>query len=276
MRSALACVVVAACTTPYDPVAEIPHAEFATTSDAVAAILADAPGTRVYAIGEYHPTAELTPRSSPLARFTTEIVGQLEPRAQHLVVEAWFDPSCVRGADPVQTQIQAATSRPPSQQSDLAGLVMRAGQGMQLHGLPMTCIEHGSVLDAKGRVDFWRLLALVTEKLHDTTEALVAQGRDVIVYGGALHNDLYPRWPLEELSYARSLATEVPVLELDLVVPEVVAPMASIRQERWFPLLARASPDRVVVWERGPGSYVLILPAQSDAVARVAQADDLP
>ena len=36
-------------------------------------------------------------------------------------------------------------------------------------------------------------------------------------------------------------------------------------------LLARASPDRVTLWERGPDSYVVILPAQSDAVAAIAR-----
>ena len=48
-----------------------------------------------------------------------------------------------------------------------------------------------------------------------------------------------------------------------------------IRDEPWFPLLGRASPERVIVWRRGPSSYVVILPAQSDAVARVAQAVDV-
>jgi hypothetical protein len=63
----------------------------------------------------------------------------------------------------------------------------------------------------------------------------------------------------------------VRVLEIDLVVPEVVAYMPMVRDEPWFPLLGRASPDRVIVWDRGPGSYVVILPAQSDAVAMVAK-----
>ena len=89
----------------------------------------------------------------------------------------------------------------------------------------------------------------------------------------ALHNDLYPHWPLEELSYAQPLAAELGggVVELDLVVPEIVAPMASIRYEPWFPLLARAAPHRTTLWQRGPSSYVLILPALSEAVAQVAR-----
>jgi hypothetical protein len=125
-----------------------------------------------------------------------------------------------------------------------------------------------------GHINFLLLLELITDKLATTTRALIAADPDhaVIVYGGALHNDLYPRWPLEELSYARPLAQDgVRVLEIDLVVPEVVAHMPMVRDEPWFPLLGRASPDRVIVWDRGPGSYVVILPAQDEQVARVAR-----
>ena len=43
-----------------------------------------------------------------------------------------------------------------------------------------------------------------------------------------------------------------------------------IRAEGWFPLLGRSAPGRTLVWERGPGSYVMILPAQSLEPAKVA------
>src|SRR6185369_5015134 len=114
---------------------------------------------------------------------------------------------------------------------------------------PMTCIEYDSVIDASGHTDFLLLLELITEKLAETTRSLGAQGRGVIVYGGK-------------------------VLEIDLVVPELVADMEMVRSEPWFPLLGRASPKRVLVWQRGPASYVVILPAQSEEVAKVAKLVD--
>lgn len=276
MRLAIVVVLLGACTV-YDPVDDIPHREYRDTGEAVRAILRreESRGVHVYAVGEYHPTRNSVFRHSPLARFSAEIVGLLEPRAQHMVVEAWLEDSCRSTAtDQVAVQVAAVTGRPQSTGGDLAQLITTTQQlKMETHGLPMTCIEHSSVLDGRGRVDFLRLLLLVTEKLHDSTRALVRQGRTVIVYGGALHNDLYPRWPLEELSYAQSLAAELGggVLELDLVVPEIVAPMAMVRREDWFPLLGRASPDRVIVWARGPGSYVIILPARDESVAKVAK-----
>ncbi|MDQ3366326.1 MAG: hypothetical protein M3680_12950 [Myxococcota bacterium] len=90
----LACLVTAC--TGYDPVEDIPHREYAATPEAVQAILAESAGVRVFAVGEYHPTRQGVVRTSPLARFTSEIVGLLEPLAQHLVVEAWLDDTCRR------------------------------------------------------------------------------------------------------------------------------------------------------------------------------------
>jgi hypothetical protein len=259
----------------FDPVAEVPHhhREFADTRSAIAQILAENPRPRVYAIGEYHQTRNAIAATSPLTRFTSEIISMLEPFAAHLVVEAWLDASCW---SPVNTNkaVLAGTQRPGSTQMDVMRLVKRSqAMHLQTHTLPMTCIEYDAMVDASGHVDFLLLLQLVTGKLTETTRALLAGDGSVIVYGGALHNDLYPRWPLEELSYAKTLSTELggKVLEIDLVVPEVVADMQMIRSEPWFPLLGRASPKRVVVWQRGPASYLVILPAQSEDVSRVAK-----
>jgi len=261
----------------FDPVKEVPHQhrEFATTTDAMTAILAENPVPRVYAIGEYHMTRDAIASSSPLARFTHEIIGMLEPHAQHLVIESWLDANCWGDKkDPVNEVLK----RPEGVSMDVMRLVNRTKTlHMQAHTLPMTCIEYDAVVDFSGHVNLLLLLELVTNKLAESTAALLADGTSsVIVYGGALHNDLYPRWPLETLSYARPLADKMGghVLEIDLVVPEVVAGMEMIRSEPWFPLLGRASPSRVLVWERGPGSYVVILPAQSEAVARVAKLVD--
>jgi hypothetical protein len=248
----------------------------ATTAEAIATILAENPRPRVYAIGEYHQTRNAIAATSPLARFTKEIIALLEPHAQHLVVEAWLDASCWK--KPEQS-LATALNRPDTVAMEVMRLVRTGRQlRLQTHTLPMTCIEYDSVIDASGHLDFLLLLQLVTSKLAETTRGLLAgdQDRAVIVYGGALHNDLYPRWPLEELSYAKPLAHDLDgkVLEIDLVVPEIVAPLPMIRAEPWFPLLGRASPSRVLIWQRGPASYVVILPAQSEAVSKVAKLAD--
>ncbi len=260
--------LIAACSTAYDPVDDIPHRVLPNTGAAIRTILAEAGNAQVYAVGEYHVSSPLDDRAAaPLAHFTDDIVGRLSTWADDLVVEAWFDASCTSAGNDSGAQIQAATNRLPATVTDLTQLGSTTAK-LPMHGLPMTCIEHSSMLDAKGRVDFYRLLLMVTDKLRESTEALVKQGHSVIVYGGALHNDLYPRWALEELSYAAKLAKQTTVLEIDLVVPEVVESLKVLWREPWYPLLARSGPDRVLLWERGPNSYVIILPAKSEAVAQ--------
>jgi hypothetical protein len=277
VRLAVLALLAAGCAA-FDPIREVPHShrEVPTTAAAIEMILAENPAPLVYAIGEYHQTRNAVASTSPLTRFTREIIGLLEPHADHLVVESWLDADCWKSTQNKE-QLAAATQRPGTTQMEVLRLIDRGHHGhLQTHTLPMTCIEYDSVIDASGHTDFLLLLELITEKLAETTRTLVAQGRGVIVYGGALHNDLYPRWPLDTLSYAKPLAHELGgrVLEIDLVVPELVAGMEMVRSEPWFPLLGRASPHRVLVWQRGPASYVVILPAQSEEVAKVAKLVD--
>ena len=274
MRAALVLVVCAqaACYVTYDPVEDLTYREFPDSATAVAAILEEAGKARVYAVGEYHPRASPNAPKSPMSRFTTEIMELMLPRARHLVIETWIEDGCAANTA-VSREVAATTGRTPSSTRQLEALVMKSAKlRLQTHALPMTCIEHGALLDAMGRVDFLRLLELVTEKLGSTARSLVESDRAVIVYGGALHNDLYPAWPLDSLSYADDLSTDLGggVIEVDLVVPEVVAPMMMVRREGWFPLLGLAAPDRVLVWERGPESYVVILPARDLEARKVA------
>jgi hypothetical protein len=274
----LAMVVACACHTEFDPCDELDYREFPDTASAMTAILDEAGPAKVYAVGEYHPTRVPTGARTPLSRFTGEIMDLLVPRSRHLVVETWLDDDCDAAGRQVRKEVQDATGRPPSTGTDIEALVMKSRKKkLETHGLPMTCIEHGSLLDPTGRVDFLRLLELITEKLGTTARSLVSD-RAVIVYGGALHNDLYPRWPLADLSYAKGLQKDLGggVIELDLVVPEVVAPMPMVRLEDWFPLIGRSSPDRVIVWQRGPESYVLILPAKDLLTANVAKPQARP
>jgi hypothetical protein len=275
---ALLLVLLMACGgAPYDPIAEVPHShrEMADTATAISTILAENPTPRVYAIGEYHQSRNAIAKTSPLARFTREIITLLEPHAKQLVLESWLDQACDSSRQ-LAHDVSQQTGRPATTQMEMLRLVDRGHHdGLKMHTLPMTCIEQDSVLGAHTEIDFLLLLEIITDKLLVTTKALVDADPDhaVIVYGGALHNDLFPRWPMEELSYAKPLSKALHggVLEIDLVVPEVVADMSLVRDEPWFPLLGRASPDRVMVWKRGPMSYVVILPAQSDAVAKVAK-----
>lgn len=276
---AAAAVLVCACNATYDPTADLEYRVYPDTRSAVSAILAEADSPRVYAIGEYHEQRNTQPHRTPIQRFTNDIIGLLVPTSHHLIVEAWLDNSCQAprvDVAPVPAQVTQVTGRKIQPSSDLEQLLQASDAAhLEAHGLPVTCIEQDSIVDDRGRVDFLLLLRLVTDKLGDTTRALLEAepGKAVIVYGGALHNDLYPNWPLDQLSYAAPLSRELGghVLEIDLVVPEVIAPMSMVRYEPWFPLIGLTSPTRTIVWQRGPDSYVVILPSQTEAIAAMAK-----
>lgn len=264
----VACV---ACVSRYDP-CDIPHERYADTATAIRAVLEKAPRPRVYAVGEYHP-ARGSRVPSPLARFVGEIIHLLDPRAHHLLLEAWLDAGCSFEGEPVGAQVAAAIGRTPATYADLGTLIGLARElDVETHGIQMSCIEHTAMLDRRGRVDFLLLLETITAKLHERARALAEGGKAIIVYGGALHNDLYPVRALASLSYAHALAHEIDgsVLELDLVVPEVALALPTVTREDWYPLLARATPGHAIVWQRAIDSYVVILPTTPMPVARRA------
>ena len=273
MRAFALLTIACASCAMFEPIDDVPndHTVFPDTQSAIAAILATE-HPRVFAIGEYHPSAKSANVRTPLSRFTDDVLPALKPITRELVVESWTD-HC--GTQSTAPQIAAALNRPPSQGSAIHQLAMESLKlSIHTHGLPVTCIEQQAMRDPKGGIDFFRLLQLVTSKLEDETETILADHQSVIVYGGALHNDLFPRWPLDGLSYAAPLEKKYgvgSVVEIDLVVPEVVAPMAQIRLEPWFPLLGLAAPNHVIVWRRGPHSFVVILPAESTEVAKIAR-----
>lgn len=257
---------VRASSSTFDPCDGIEHRVYPDTATAIRRILKGAPRPRVYAVGEYHPDED-SRVPSPLARFIGEIIHLLDPRAHHLVLEAWLEEGCSFDGEKVGAQVVAELGRTLASYRDLERLLVYARRlDVETHGLSMSCLEHGAMLDPRGRVDFFRLLETIAMKLHERARQLAAEGKAIIVYGGALHNDLYPMPPLATLSYARELADELGgVLEIDLVVPEVVMHMPFVRRERWYPLLRKVSPDRAIVWQRAIDSYVVILPSTPNA-----------
>ena len=129
------------------------------------------PAREVYAVGEYHPTRSAVARTSPLARFTDEIIELLEPRAQHLVSRRG---STAPAAAP---PARRSASRSRRRSGDRAGTADRdrgadpgeseaerssdARAADDVHRAAARCSIRA------GRVDFLRLLELVTEKLRD-------------------------------------------------------------------------------------------------------------
>jgi hypothetical protein len=244
--------------------------------DAMAALgpwLADAGG--VVAFGEVHQDTATVKTRSSLAHFTDEIFPALAPRASHLIVETWVTTgACGAAEQHVTRDVARVTERPAGTESEIVRLLRLAKQnGVAPHVLSVSCAEYAGLAGGGaggGAVDYEALLALTRRHLQSAIlEALTlprAPGRPlVLVYGGALHNDLYPDGALAAYSFGPALHALMrgDYREVDLYVPELVERIASMKKERWFAVWrAHARPTGVTLIQRSAHSTILVYPRQ--------------
>lgn len=255
-----------ACTPAADPepvpaAPELPaHQVFDTAADALAVVLQSNP--RVLGVGEFHETVSGPEVTSALSRFTHEMVPTLGARSTDLVLETWvMDGACGGQEVEVTIELLEQVDRPPETETELDAVVRVAkASGLGVHALPMSCDDYDAMNPADGEIAYDVVLSLLTAKLRDRAlEGLAADDAVVVLYGGAVHNNLYPSDALAPYSYATQITDQGTYVELDLYVPEIVATKESLQDEPWVPLLG-AAPDKYVLFERGEGSWILLLP----------------
>jgi hypothetical protein len=237
-----------------------PHHVFETAADALAVVLQGNP--RVLGVGEFHETTTGPQVTSALSRFTHEMVPALGARSTDLVLETWvMDGACGGQEVQVTLEILEDVNRPPETESELDAVVRVAKEsGLGVHALPMSCDDYDAMNPADGEIAYDVVLSLLTAKLRDRAlEGLAADDAVVVLYGGAVHNNLYPSDALAPYSYATQIVGQGSYVELDLYVPEIVRTKESLQDEAWVPLLGVAA-DRYVLFERGEGSWILLLP----------------
>ncbi len=255
------------------PPAARPVAEtFASPAQAMTAFLSGASG--VVAFGELHQTAKTARVRSTLARFTDEILPAVAPRASHLIVETWVSRgTCGETEKQVTKDVARTTERPPETENEIVRLLRRAKElGVAPHVLDVDCHEYPTLVGAGGQVDYDRLLTITGQHLQRAIEQALALPRAperplVLVYGGALHNDLQPNPALAKYSFGPAIDafTHGAYREVDLYVPELVAALPALRAEPWYPIWRRArpKPGQVVLIRGQPRSAILVWgPAQ--------------
>jgi hypothetical protein len=239
---------------------------FSSPAAAVTAFVGDATG--VVAFGELHQTARTAAVRSTLARFTDEILPAIAPRAGHLIVETWVSRgTCGATEKRVTEDVARTTQRPAETESEIVRLLRRAKElGVAPHVLEVDCHEYQTVA-AGGQVDYDRLLRLTRAHLQRAIEQALALPRPagrqlVLVYGGALHNDLDPAPALAAYSFGPAVdaLTKGAYREVDLYVPALVDALPALRAEPWFPIWKAAGSDATILIRRQPRAAVVLFP----------------
>jgi len=233
----------------------------------------------VVGFGELHQKTDSRPVLSALERFRREMLTELARQATDLVVETWVtEGRCGAKETQVTAKVEKSTDRPVETESEVVRLLKGAkALGVQPHILSVSCKEYDKLLDTQrgGQLDFEKLLDLITRHLRERTLKVLAYRRArvdagaqrrrpplVAIYGGALHNDLFPLKELQMFSYAAAMqkATGKRYLEVDLYVPELLDADETLKKMPWYARARTLSgADHVLVLERGPGSYILVL-----------------
>jgi hypothetical protein len=251
---------------PMAPGATLVAEKFVSPAAAVTAFVGDAGG--VVAFGELHQTAKTAGVRSSLARFTDEILPAIAPRAAHLIVETWVARGdCGATEKKVTGDVARTTERPAETENEIVRLFRRAKElGVTPHLFDVDCHEYQSLIAPGGGVDYDRLLAMTGQHLGRAIQQALRLPRPpgrplVLVYGGALHNDLAPDPALAKYSFGPAIdaLTHGNYREIDLYVPQLMATLPALRTERWYAAWrqARAKPGTTLV-RRQPRSAVVL------------------
>ena len=247
---------------------------FATAAEALRRVLAVP--ARVVAFGEYHQTTKTTEIRSSLARFIDELFPQVAKLATDLVVETWVaDGRCGKQENKVVEEVQTTTERPPETENEIVTLLKRAqASGVAPHILIMSCKDYAQVTTKNGDTDFAKMLALTRERLQGEVSRWLRApkssgskgARTVVVYGGALHNDLYPAPSDRPFAFGRALFAKAKgqYLEVDLFVPEYILTDKRMAVEPWFASFEEGikAGDSLLI-RRSERSYIIVFPLTS-------------
>jgi hypothetical protein len=267
----LAMAAFATPATARGPASEAPQASAIQRFDSPAAALGHLLKTRprVVAFGEYHEIEGAPKVPSALHRFTGQLLPVLAPQASDLIVETFVpEGRCGKTEEAVVRDVERTTQRPATTESELVTLLKSAkAAGMGPHILSVSCADYEAVEGEDDEVDYEKLLRLIKTHLQrKITEVFGLRARDhriIAVYGGALHNDLYPRPLLQSFTFGAEIRrlTGGRYLEVDLYVPEYIERDEALVREWWYPLSQRkARPGDTLLVRRGAGSYIILLP----------------
>ena len=228
----------------------------------------------VLGIGEAHRPADLSGAvGSATGRFADQLLPVLSGRASDLLIELMLPPQgCADAAAQVRAKQSVVTAKQaPQNQNEYVAMGDRARKlAIVPDMLRPACTDMDAIRDAGDAID--ASLVLIARLFEKQGERLVDrdahsdadQGKVVVLYGGALHNDLAPSPDTARWSYAPALDAYVQgrFVAVDLIVPEFIRDDATWRVLPWVKYYdVQKLGAKTTLFRTGDKSYVLVFPA---------------
>jgi hypothetical protein len=272
--AAIGLLLLALCALALSRRPKVPCETYASPVQALEKILAES-SPRVIGFGEYHQQEETASVPSAIKRFTDSLLPVLTAKTSDILLETWIpEGDCGEAEESVVADVEETINRPESTEDEIVTLIKTAySLGVQPHIMKMTCGDYLKLLGAdSNEVDYNGLMNMIARQMEEKCMQLLEarRGEDsarplLVIYGGALHNDITPDSEWADASFGPKMdrVTQGRYVEVDLYVPEFIEGDAYMREEAWFPIFMKnASPDKVLLIKPGPNRYVLVLRRQ--------------
>lgn len=251
------------------PCGDTPCALYDSSEAAFARVLEERPA--VLAIGETHAQRDFD-GASTTERFTETLLPLLRGRSKDLVLELWIGNAACKPAQKramkqvASAQAEVTASQRPKNQSEFVALYNAARKNeMKPHVLVPPCDDYEKIVHSPDDLD--AMLEIIARlSAAEATKLLPNDSEPLLVYGGAMHNDLVPRPGHERWSFGPELdrVTDHRYVELDLIVPEMITESDAWMAQPWYADYdARAQGKKAILFRTRPRSYALIFPRAS-------------
>lgn len=222
---------------------------------------------RLIAFGEAHAPASFQ-GATTVHRFTSDLLPTIADGASHLLLELLNPPKegCETEKAAAQEESEKITAGQSKQnQNEYFTLGTESRKlGVIPDILWSTCEDLAFIASPEGGVvAMMETIAKLSEKNLKEQLRTPRKGRPlVLAYGGALHNDVTPRAGRESWSYGPKMWEDVKgrYLEIDLIVPELIADSESWRSFAWYEAYkALEHREGAILMKWGENSYSLFL-----------------